>query len=137
MCTRCCPDTWGHQLANALLTFRQDVEARLEAVGIHTVPYFPAVLSAPGAVLAHGNPYLEQGDTMCEVRANLDLLVFVLSGDNESATNELDEMVIDALGALWSDYGPLEVEEPFIITNNEANYMAVRISVSEYFNLGA
>lgn len=122
-------------MTNPIAAFREDVTAKLTAVGIAALPYFPANLSAPGAVLAHGSPYLAKGDTFNELEVRLDLILFTGTGDNASSTTGLDQLVVTALGALWDDYGPLEVGEPYILRVQNADYLAAQVTISDYFTL--
>lgn len=120
---------------SALKSFRADVTARLKDAGIVATDHFPAVLSAPGAVLAYGVPYLTPGDAFCEITANLDLVLFVGTGDNATSTHSLDTLIEDAIDALWEPYGPLEVQEPYILQVQGADHLAAQIRLTSHFSV--
>ena len=120
---------------SAILEFRTAVSNALKGASIDTYPFLPGVIRPPAAVLLHGDPYVEPGDVFGEVRVNLVVLLAVTSGDNETATNDLDVLLMAAIEALAPDYGPLNVNEPAILQNQEQNLLTARLTVTEYFTL--
>lgn len=121
---------------NALTTWRAEVTAQLTAAGIRTTSFLPEVIRGPGAVLLHGDPYIEPGDTFGEIKANLLVVVFADAvGSNETSTETLDGLLIAAVQALHADYGRLTVAEPAILQNQQQNFLSARLTVSEYFTL--
>lgn len=104
-------------MTNTLTTLRADIVSRLNLAGLNAYGYVPANIEAPLFLVLAGNPYVvaPELDTFCAddtaATINYDILVFASAMDNETAVDELEQLVSDAIHAL-SGYAFVQVSKP-------------------------
>ena len=105
-------------MTNTLTVLRTDIVSRLTAAGLNAYGYVPAAIEAPLFLVLAGSPYVvapTEDNTFCsgdtDALINYDILVFASAMDNETAVDELEQLVSDAIHAL-SGYGFVQVSKP-------------------------
>lgn len=104
-------------MTNTLTTLRTDIVSRLNGAGLNAYGYIPANIEAPLFLVLADEPYVvaPELDTFCSgdtaALINYKVLVFASAMDNETAVDELEQLVSDAIHAL-SGYGFVQVSKP-------------------------
>jgi hypothetical protein len=121
-------------MANTLSAARSELRLLLGATGVTTVHgHVPERVVPPVALIEPGTPYMEPGETFCEftVRFNVVLLV---RGDNEKATDELDQLICEVLDAV-DTFDVDTVEQPAAFDINNTQYLGTRVAFSAHRDL--
>lgn len=120
----------------SLAQLRTGIADTLTAAGLEGFDHLPGRLPVPSAIVAAGTPYIEPGPTFGSFTGRYDVVLVGSPGDNEKATDDLDEQLETALKALVGEqYGIEQVSAPYALEANNATYPAVRITITEPFKL--
>lgn len=111
-----------------LQDLRDEIKADLAGLGIQVFEFLPERLSPPSAMVAAGSPYIEGGDGLafCELRVRHEITLVVRPGANSVETDALDELLTKAIAAVK---GLERVDQPVMLSSNNANYLAVKMTV--------
>jgi hypothetical protein len=116
---------------SVLADLRADVAQRLEAAGLTVYTYVPSQIHPPLIIVRGGSPYVESPDIETFdpglVKVNIEVLIFALGLDNESAVDDLDELIGQVVTAL-KGYAVEEVYQPSQMGNDPI--LGTRITVS-------
>ena len=116
-----------------LLQMRQELADAMATLQLTTYTHIPGRLDLPGAFVAAGNPYIEQGQTFGERLVRFQVVVATQTGDNASETTALDELIEGAQAALEAAGWLVEqVDQPFVQDFNNAQALVTVITVSAY-----
>ena len=113
----------------ALSELRQEVATALEGAGLKTVSYIPERISPPIVLISAGSPYVEEQNTQFNTfLVRLELTIVAGTATNAVATDNLDGLIEQAIVCLggWT----VEVSQPFMLSANNANYLAARITIT-------
>lgn len=106
---------------------REAIAAALTAAGVRSWAYVPESPVAPCGIVQPGSPYLTTDNAVFgEYQTRYLVSLLTRPGTNEKVTNDLDEMIATACGAL----NVVEVSEPFGLEYNTAQYLAVNLTVT-------
>ncbi|GMA34739.1 hypothetical protein [Demequina litorisediminis] len=106
---------------------REAIATALTDAGLRGWAWVPEAPVAPCAIVQPGSPYLSTEDEpfgSYKTRHLVSILAPV--GTNEKVTDDLDALIETAMGAL----NVVEVSEPFGLTVNTAQYLAVNLTIS-------
>ena len=106
---------------------RQEAALQLAAAGLTTYAYLPERMSVPAAVITPGSPYVEEGETFTEFTVRLKVTVLV-RGTNETATDELDELLCSALDELET-FDIEAVSEPAAYAFSDGQYLGAEVAI--------
>lgn len=93
--------------------------------------YLPERPVAPCAILGSDNPFITMdGDYNPEFTVNWRLQIIAGHGTNQKKTENIDELIVDVLTALWEieDISDIEVSAPFEETINGAASMSATLT---------
>lgn len=114
-----------------LLTLRTELVEALSALDIFIYDHLPGAAAIPSAVVLAGSPYVSQGQTFGEHQVRFWVYISASAGDNQSETNELDELTEAAIEALAIDGWTVEdVSQPFQWDLNGASGYTTSIQVA-------
>lgn len=115
---------------------RTAVADALAPLGLNTYTHLPGRAALPCAMVIAGSPYIEQGQTFGERLFRFGVLVASQTGENNSETSALDELIEAAVAALESDGWLVEqVAQPFLQEFNNAQALGTLITVSAFGTL--
>jgi hypothetical protein len=106
-------------------------------LGPNVDAFAPAKLS-PGGFVVPGDPWLEPGSTFGSFRIRLDGLLLVKAVNNETASNEVNDIVEAAsLAILASDWnlGTISQPRPLSQEGDNVKYLAVAITATKPIRL--
>lgn len=120
-----------------LLELRQEIATAIAPLDLSIYTHIPGRMDLPGAFIAAGNPYIEQGQTFGERLVRFEVVIASQTGDNLSETTALDELIeraqalLDAAG--WTVE---EISQPYIqdVNNSAALVTTFTVSSFETFN---
>ncbi len=110
-------------MANTLASCREELRLLLAAVGVTTYDYVPSRVVPPAVVLSPAGTWIEQGETFCDIDVSFDVIAVAAPVTNETATAELDQLVMDVLDAIdtWSIDG---VQAPDALSSGGVDYLS-------------
>jgi len=91
--------------------------------------YIPERPSLPCFIITPGSPYVTQGTAFCDFTTKYEVLVLADNSTNETATDLLDQLVVEALDALETWFIE-EVEVPQAYEINGALLLGTKIQIS-------
>jgi hypothetical protein len=104
--------------------------------GLQALGYVPGRIVPPLYVVTSGSPYLESGDTYGTFKAHFNVDVISATAANDVSTEQLDNMIEDALVSLVnSGIGIENVQQPFQLDTNNAQYLSTTITVNKTISL--
>ena len=116
-----------------LLELRQDIAGALASLDLNVYTHIPARMALPGAFLAAGNPYIEQGQTFGERLVRFEVAIASQTGDNLSETEALDRLIESAQALLdAAGWTVEEVSQPYIQDFNNAAALVTTFTVSTF-----
>lgn len=130
------PPPREHQ-PNRLADARAELAAALDATVVHALDHEPARVTPPVALVASVAPYLTAPDPPTPGRYQLRLRVRLVApvGDADAVTDQLDQLVVDAVPAIESIDRPdvegwavVEVGEHYTLVANNAAFPAVDLT---------
>jgi len=112
---------------NTLAACRQELRLLLATVGVTVYDYVPNRVVPPAVVLQPAGTWIEPGETFCDVEISFDVIAVASPVTNETATAELDQLVMDVLDAIdtWEING---VSAPDALTSGGTEYLSAAIT---------
>jgi hypothetical protein len=110
---------------------RSALETLLKTAGFKVSPFVPARAVPPIAVLQPSSDWIESGDTPYSFRIGFDVTMLVQTATNEKSTENLDDMVEDALVAVSNAAGFYcgAIGNPGAVDANGVDYLGVTFTV--------
>jgi hypothetical protein len=118
---------------SAITEARVDVVDLLTGAGFTAFDHIPSRIVPPSAVVSAGAPYVVPGPTYSLLTLNLVVTLIAGQASNPVATAELDTAIEDALNVLED---ATEVGQPYMLTANNAQYLAVDLSITTNIEIG-
>jgi hypothetical protein len=113
---------------NTLKSVRQEISVQLSAAGISNYEFVPSRVNVPAAIIEPGSPYMEQGETFADFTVRMNVVLLVAGTTNDTATDELDQLIVNAIDAL--DTFDIEaVGSPEGFELNAAQYLGSRLNL--------
>lgn len=119
-------------MTNAITQVRIDLAEDLTTAGFKASDHIPKRIVPPVAIISARSPYLEAGRTYVEWSVNLVVTLIAATAENSIATNALDQLIEDALNVLDVS----EVGQPYMLTANNATYLAVDLNTTIQTTIG-
>jgi len=114
-----------------LTDLRKELADSLSGLPLNTYTHIPGRLALPAAFVMAGSPYIEQGQTFGEKLVRFQVVLATQTGDNQSETSALDELIEAAQAALEVDEWVVElVSAPYAQSSNNAEFLATEITVT-------
>lgn len=129
---------------NVLAAARAELAQALTATGLHAIDHEPSRVTPPVALVAAMAPYLSEADPPQVGRYRLRLRVRLVAraGDADQATDELDQLLVDAIPTIESidrdgpeGWAVVEVGEHYTLVANQAAYPAVDLTTETTISL--
>lgn len=116
-----------------LTELRTHLADALAPLGVTTYTHIPARMSLPGAFIAAGSPYIEQGQTFGERLVRFEVVLATQTGDNLSENSSLDELIENAQALLdTAGWQVEEVSQPYIQEFANAPSLVTQFTVSTF-----
>jgi hypothetical protein len=117
---------------NEITATKAEFKLDLDTAGLNVVEYVPGRVTPPIVIITSGGTYITSGTLGGEYLLSLDCVCVAARADNESATEELDQLIADLLLALQSlEYAALTgVGQPYTLTTNNTEYLAANVSLN-------
>ena len=109
---------------------RIDLKNELEADGINAEYYIPPRITPPLAIISPDTNYVSQGDTFASFGIGLTITLITQTKSNEKATEDLDDLIVSAIGSIPAFWRIDSVDQPFTLNVNNADYLATRMSLT-------
>ena len=115
----------------SIIETRAELAAALEPIGVTVYSHAPERFTPPAALVVHGSPLMEAGDSFGSRTLRFEVWVVSKLGANARMTTDLDELIDSTLDALAADSWTVEnVSQPFDFAVNAATYLSATITVS-------
>lgn len=108
---------------------KAELALTLQAADLDVYSYIPARVTPPVIVIRSGSPYITPSSVGQEYLVNLELQVIAGTADNESSSDDLDDLIEAALLALPADAGLKDVSAPYTLVANGNDYLAATIGI--------
>ncbi len=115
---------------NVITQAKINLANELISDGITTEYYVPPRITPPLAIISPDNTYVTQGDTFATFELGLNITLVAQSASNEKASEDLDELIVTAIGAIPAMWRIDSVEQPFALSANNAEYIATRMALT-------
>lgn len=94
--------------------------------------YNPERVITPAIAVTYGTPLLNESETFGSYILRQEVTLLPARGTNESVTDALDRMIENSVVKLEAaDYGIEQVGQPYMLSANNAMYLAVDIVITE------
>jgi hypothetical protein len=122
---------------SSLGDLRDTIAAQLETdTTVQALGYIPSRIVPPLYLVSSGSPYVESGDTYGSFKVRMNVDVVSATAANDVSTEALDTLVEDALVSLVnSGIGIENVQQPYQLDTNNAQYLATTIVVNKTISL--
>jgi hypothetical protein len=108
---------------------KAELALNLQEFGLDVYDYVPERVTPPVVVIRPGSPYIAPGSVGRVYDLNLELVVVAGFATNETATDDLDQLIQQTLSAIPQDAGVGSVAQPYILAVNGNDYLATTINV--------
>lgn len=108
---------------------KAELALTLQSAGLDVYSYIPARVTPPVIVIRPASPYVQPASVGQEFIVNLDLQVIAGTADNESSSDDLDDLIEAAINALPADAGLKDVSTPYALLANGNDYLAATIGL--------
>jgi hypothetical protein len=118
-----------------LSSVRNPLKTALAGVAANVYDSVPEAPIVPFAAVVPNTPYLQPsllGKDKVKLRVNFVLTVGVAIYDNQSALDNIEQLVISILAAIPSGYEVGDVSNPIIVAVGASEVLACEIQVSTY-----
>lgn len=116
---------------SVLNTLRVELVESLEDLDITLYTHIPGSMALPGAFVMAGSPYIEGGETFGTRAVRFTVILAVQSGDNQSETSALDDLIEGAQAALEAaDWLVESVSQPYSMAFNNTDGLVTEINVT-------
>jgi hypothetical protein len=116
-------------MTNEITLAKEQFRDALVAAGLDCVEYIPERVIPPIVVINSGAPFLVPETIGSEYTMNLELVLIAATATNETATEELENLIQDVLRALPSYAVLANVAKPFALAINNAEYLSTNVNV--------
>jgi hypothetical protein len=117
--------------ARVIAETRAELLSALAPAGVTVYDHEPERFTPPTAIVVHGSPFIEAGDSFGAKLVRFEVWVVSALGANARMTTELDTLIDATSDALAADGWALErVAQPFSYSVNGALYLASTLYVS-------
>jgi hypothetical protein len=108
---------------------KAELALTLQAEGLDVYDYIPERVTPPVVVIRPGTPYFTPGNVGSGFIINLELQVIAGFADNESTTDDLDDLIEATIKAIPADAGFTNVSQPYTLVANGNDYLATTIGI--------
>lgn len=116
-------------MANEITLAKEQFRDVLVAAGLDCVEYIPERVIPPIVVINSGSPFISADTVLNGYAMNLELVLMAGTATNEFATEQLEALIQDVLHAL-PNYAVLQnVEKPYALAINNAEYLSCNVNV--------
>ena len=126
-------------MSNLIVEKRNALREALSAADLNIYVTKPSKgLTFPLAFIAPGDPYITtEGAAFGSEIVNFDIVLVPKAGITEERANELDDLILQALDAVFAaDFDTTRVERPGSITLNGSDYVAAVVTASTQIHRG-
>lgn len=119
-----------------LSSVRNPLKTAIAGVAANVYDSVPEAPIVPFAALVPNTPYLQPsllGKDKVKLRVNFVLTVGVAIYDNQSALDNIEQLVISILAAIPSGYEVGDVSNPIIVAVGASEVLACEIQLSTYY----
>lgn len=110
---------------------RQELVDALAGLDLNLYTHVPGRMALPGVFVMAGSPYIESGETLGERTVRFEVVVCTQTGDNDSETSALDELIESAQAALEAeDWLVEQISQPYAMAFNNAQGLVTAITVT-------
>lgn len=116
---------------SALNDLRAELVEALQGLDLTLYTHIPGRMSLPGAFVMAGSPYIEAGQTFGTRTVRFSVVLAVQTGDNQSETSALDDLIEGAQAALEAaDWLVESVSQPYAMAFNNSEGLVTEITVT-------
>lgn len=116
-------------MTNEITLAKEQFRDALIAAELDAVEYIPERVIPPIVVINSGSPFLVPETVGHEYTMNLELVLVAGTATNETATEELENLIEKTLLALPAYAALQRVDKPFALAINNAEYLATNVFV--------
>lgn len=116
-------------MTNAITSDKATLKTDLVAAGLNVLDYVPERIVPPIVIINSSSPYLVLSSLRNQYTLNLELVLIAATATNKKATEALDELIEDTLKALPSYARMIQVNAPYNMQTNNAEYLATNIAI--------
>lgn len=117
-------------MTNIITQTRIDLANELIADGINADYYIPSRITPPLAIISPDSNYVSQGDSFATFGIALEVTLVAQTASNDKATEDLDNLIVSAIGAIPAQWRIESVDQPFTLSVNNADYLATRMALT-------
>lgn len=114
---------------NEITASRQEFALVLQNAGIDVESFVPERIVPPVVIINSGATYLEPETVGREYNLNLELTAVAAQAVNEQTTEMLDALIEQTINALPGYARLINVQKPFILQANQAEYLAANLGI--------
>jgi hypothetical protein len=108
---------------------KAELALTLQEADLDVYSYIPARVTPPVIVIRAASPYMTTSSVGAEYLVNLELQVIAGTADNESSSDDLDDLIEACLLALPQYSGFKDVSAPYTLVANGNDYLAATIGL--------
>jgi hypothetical protein len=114
---------------NEITASRQEFALALVDAGLDVLSFVPERIVPPVVIINAGGTYLEPETIGREYNLNLEVTAVASQAVNEQATETLDALIEQTINALPGYARLINVQKPYILQANQAEYLAANLGV--------
>ncbi|MFT4051102.1 MAG: hypothetical protein QM677_02490 [Microbacterium sp.] len=119
-----------------LTDVRTELATTLAPLGVNVYDHLPGRAALPSAIVLAGSPYVTPGQAYGEYIARFDVWISAATGDNNTETAQLDDLISSAVAALAAEgWTAEEVSQPFSFEINNGTAYTATITVTSLVTL--
>jgi hypothetical protein len=116
-------------MTNEITSDKAALKTVLVSAGLNVLEYVPERIVPPIVIINSASPYLVPSSLKNQYVLNLELVLIAATATNKKATEMLDELIQDTLQALPSYARMIQVNAPYNMQTNNAEYLATNIAI--------
>jgi hypothetical protein len=116
-------------MTNEITSDKAALKTVLVSAGLNVLEYVPERIVPPIVIINSASPYLVPSSLKNQYVLNLELVLIAATAVNKKATEMLDELIQDTLQALPSYARIIQVNAPYNMQTNNAEYLATNIAI--------
>ena len=116
-------------MTNEITSDKAALKTVLVSAGLNVLEYVPERIVPPIVIINSASPYLVPSSLKNQYILNLELVLIAATATNKKATEMLDELIQDTLQALPSYARMIQVNAPYNMQTNNAEYLATNIAI--------
>ena len=117
-------------MTNIITQTKIDLANELISDGINAEYYIPPRIVPPLAIISADSRYVAQGDTVATFEIGVELTLVAQTASNAKATEDLDDLIVSAIGAIPAMWRIDSVGQPFALGVNNADYLATKMALT-------